>query len=137
MSEVENVNYMSKEMHESLKHPEAVYTELDMTGKKLVVVKDIKDTEGNDPMVGIVWYNGLEDTVIKWKDHKAGYDEVPYYKYKSSVSEADYAQLEMVWMYLVLRFGNYGTSPRSGWIEDSEGYKKWFEGLEELTKPVG
>ena len=95
-----------------------------------------KDTDDSDPMIGIVWYNGLEDIVIKWKDHVAGYDEVPYYKYESSLSAADYAQLQMVWMYLVLCFGNYGTSPRSGWIEDSEGYKKWFEELEELMSPL-
>lgn len=94
-----------------------------------------KDTDGNDPMIGIVWYNGLEDTVIKWKDYKEN-DDVPYREYKSSLKDGDYIQLEMVWMYLVLCFGNYGTSPRSGWIEDFEGYKKWFEELEELMEPI-
>lgn len=90
-----------------------------------------KDTDGNDPMIGIVWYNGFEDIVIKWKDHKDG-DIAPYYEYESSLNEGDYSQLQMVWMYLILCFGDYGTSPRSGWIEDFEGYKKWFEELEDL-----
>lgn len=92
-----------------------------------------KDDEGYDPMASIVWYNGLEDIVIKWKDYKEG-DDVPYFKYESRLSEGDYRQLQMVWMYLILCFGNYGTSPRSGWIEDFEGYKKWFEELEELSE---
>ena len=95
----------------------------------------IKDTDGNDPMIGIVWYNGLEDTVIKWKDYKEG-DSAPYYEYKSIIKDGDYCQLEMVWMYLVLCFGNYGTSPRSGWIEDFDGYKKWFEELENLMEDL-
>ena len=92
-----------------------------------------KDTDGNDPMIGIVWYNGLEDIVIKWKDYKEN-DDVPYREYKSSLKDSDYHQLEMVWMYLVLCFGNYGVSPRSGWIEDFEGYKKWIDELEELME---
>ena len=97
-----------------------------------------KDTDGDDPMIGIVWYNGLDDIVIKWKDYKKG-DDAPYYAYEPGLSDLTssvYRQLEMVWMYLVLCFGDYGTSPRSGWIEDLEGYKKWFEELEELRKPV-
>lgn len=97
-----------------------------------------KDDVGDDPMIGIVWYNGLDDIVIKWKDYKKE-DDVPYYAYEPNPDDlisSVYRQLEMVWMYLVLCFGNYGTSPRSGWIEDFEGYKKWFEELEELRKPV-
>ena len=92
-----------------------------------------KDTDGNDPMIGIVWYNGLEDTVIKWKDYKEG--DKPPYEYDDSISRGGNYQLQIVWMYLVLCFGNYGTSPRSGWIEDFDGYRKWFEELEELMKP--
>ena len=94
-----------------------------------------KDPYGDDPMIGIIWYNGLEEIVIKWKDYKKG-DDAPYWAYNSSLNDGDYRQLEMVWMYLVLCFGDYGTSPRGGWIEDFEGYKKWFEELEELMKPV-
>ena len=29
----------------------------------------------------------------------------------------EYGQVEIIWMILVLMFGNYGTSPRTGWIE--------------------
>lgn len=94
-----------------------------------------KDTDGNDPMIGIVWYNGLENIVIKWKDYKEN-DDVPYREYKSSLKDSDYSQLQMVWMYLVLCFGNYGTSPRSGWIEDFKGYYKWFDELEDLMGPL-
>ncbi len=48
MSEVENVHYISKEMHDSLKHPEAVYKELDKTGKKLYVLHDCDDCKHQD-----------------------------------------------------------------------------------------
>lgn len=91
--------------------------------------KPRKDNMGDDAMVGIVWYYGLEDEVIKWKDYKEG-DEPPYFY-------SDYCDyLEMVWMYLVLCFGDYGTSPRSGWIEDFDGYNKWFDELEKLMEPI-
>ena len=29
-------------------------------------------------------------------------------------------QLEMIWMFLVLMYGEYGVSPRAGWIEDEK-----------------
>ena len=99
------------------------------------MAKPRKDTDGNDPMIGIVWYNGLEDIVIKWKDYKND-GTTPYFEYEASLSEGDYRQLQMVWMYLILCFGNYGTSPRCGWIEDFEGYNKWFDELEEMMEPV-
>ena len=41
MSEVRDIHYMSKEMLESLKYPEAVCKELDKTGKNLAIL-DIK-----------------------------------------------------------------------------------------------
>ena len=97
--------------------------------------KPRKDINDSDPMIDIVWYNGLEEIVIEWKDYKKG-DDAPYWKYQPGLDGCGYGQLEAVWMYLVLCFGEYGTSPRSGWIEDFDGYKKWFDELEEMMKPV-
>ena len=90
-----------------------------------------KSIYNNDPMALIVFYNGLADKVIEWRNYKQS-DKAPYWAYKSSLSEAEYAQLEIVWMYLVLCFGNYGISPRSGWIEDFEGFRKWIDEVEKL-----
>lgn len=104
-----------------------------MDNKGNITFTPRKDTDGDDPMIGIVWYNGLDDIVIKWKDYKKE-DDVPYYAYEPGLNDGNYRQLEMVWMYLVLCFGDYGTSPRSGWIEDFDGYKKWFEELEKLRE---
>ena len=36
----------------------------------------------------------------------------------------------------VLMYGDYGTSPRSGWIEKSEESLKFFEGLYNDVKEI-
>lgn len=75
-------------------------------------------TIGRDDLIkaiaSVVWYDGIGEDILEWKKilpsvqtgcvHRA-------YSYKNS-------SLQTIWMICVLLFGNYGTSPRSGWIED-------------------
>lgn len=44
------------------------------------------------------------------------------------------AQLQVIWMMLVNEFGDYGTSPRSGWIIKSEEFKKFISELLERVE---
>ena len=46
-------------------------------------------------------------------------------------STYDYGQLEIIWMFLVLLFGEYGTSPRSGWIDEDN-----FDELKEFIDEI-
>lgn len=73
----------------------------------------------------VVWYNGMGEDVSEWK-------VLPTNKY-GSINRPDNSmgndQLEMLWMICVCLFGNYGTSPRSGWIEDVEAFRKFVDAI--------
>lgn len=60
----------------------------------------------------IVWYNGIYDFL---EDVKNGVSKcnIGYYNHTYPMGE----QEQIFWMLLVLLFGDYGTSPRSGWLE--------------------
>ena len=64
-----------------------------------------------------LWYNGLEDDIEqlarRLEDAKGWFGR--------SDAGIEGESIELLWMILVQRFGDYGTSPRSGWIEDTEG----------------
>lgn len=75
-----------------------------------------------DILDSITWYNGIGESLIKLKEDlikqndNGNYliiDHNLEYKNKEFADE----QFEIFWMMLVLLYGNYGTSPRSGWLE--------------------
>ena len=73
----------------------------------------------------VIWYNGLGDYVrqmIDLEPNKNRYILCPYYELIM-----DDQCLETIWMICVLLFGDYGTSPRSGWIEDVDGYRAFLK----------
>lgn len=63
----------------------------------------------------IVWYNDMLQTLLELKNIILKTNEKtvkrPAHGYFKD------AQFEVFWMMFVLIFGNYGTSPRSGWLE--------------------
>jgi hypothetical protein len=87
-----------------------------------------------DSLCSIVSYNGLDNflnyiaTVISdnvYNTDKLTVDYVKEFYYQINpnddtwiFSTYDYGQLEIIWMFLVLLFGDYGTSPRTGWIDE-------------------
>ena len=78
----------------------------------------------------IVWYNGLGDIVLSWEDKEpdmSGYIS-PDYRDKGYDVET-VANLEFIWMIAVLLYGDYGTSPRSGWIKDCQGFKTFIHAI--------
>lgn len=77
-----------------------------------------------DALNQVTWYNGLAEIVASWAQLPV--DPV----YRSIVVPAicwKNEQLQLIWMIAVSLFGNYGTSPRGGWIEseNAEEFKKF------------
>lgn len=82
-----------------------------------------------------IHYNGLEEVLQTWKD-RSGLEEDEYgqlfRKYALEREKYDLkntAQIEIIWMICVLLFGNYGTSPRSGWIEKIKDFDVFIDDL--------
>ena len=59
------------------------------------------------------WYNGYEEYLEEIKNQ---IEQTPTNKYSYSYDYNDEG-FQVVYMILVLLFGDYGTSPRFGWIE--------------------
>lgn len=62
-----------------------------------------------------LYYNCYEDTVLKLIDYFSNVKDD-----ETDIIRPDFINdpvIELLWMILVIKFGNYGTSPRSGWIE--------------------
>lgn len=72
----------------------------------------------------VVWYNGLHEELLKWKEVE------PTDIYGKIVTiDVDDPQLQVFWMLAVKMFGDYGTAPRVGWINDIEGFHKWIDDM--------
>ena len=89
-----------------------------------------------DTLNGVIWYNGIYDFLFKIKDeikNGVGIDEVGQYTlsgYEDRHENID-EQEEIFWMILVLLFGDYGTSPRRGWlyIQNKDGILKFLNAI--------
>lgn len=80
-----------------------------------------------DALDSIVWYNDLGEIVLSWKYKKpdmTGYI-TPDYRDKGYDIET-VTSLEFIWMIAVLMYGDYGTSPRSGWIKDCPDFQSFI-----------
>lgn len=77
----------------------------------------------------IVWYDGLGEIILGWKkltpDEFTNYIK-PDYRDKG-YDEETVVSLELIWMMAVLMYGDYGTSPRSGWIKDISGFHRFID----------
>lgn len=83
----------------------------------------------------VTWYNGLAEYVLKWKE--PGYlEEISGFLVarRWSTMGEDGLQLEVIWMICVELFGDCGTSPRSGWIEDKEGFFNFIDKITETYR---
>ena len=79
-----------------------------------------------------LWYNGLIGIVESWADLKPNeYKHITEPYFDMDIEKEAKAQLQIVWMILVLLYGDYGTSPRFGWIEDIKGFRAFIEKLKE------
>ena len=86
----------------------------------------------------VTWYNGLDEIIVKWKD--PSYFENDRYgnlfwnfETFDSYDMETRAQLQVIWMICVVLFGEYGTSPRSGWIEP-ENKEDFYRFVDDITE---
>lgn len=99
-----------------------------MNGKKLT-----KETMARALDI-VTWYNGLAEYVLKWRDLKPGRHGYITCPEIVGTGKSAGEQLEVLWMIAVELFGNYGTSPRSGWIEDVNGFREWCLDITEIWR---
>ena len=91
-----------------------------------------------DTLDSITWYNGLYEPLLRLKkDLLDSNDNGNYMKWNDKL-EPKYEyfsdnQFEIFWMMLVLMFGDYGTSPRSGWL-CLDKKEKIIEFIDKITK---
>lgn len=83
--------------------------------------EDIDKTMLLDTLNGVIWYNGIYDFLFKIKDEiekNVGIDEAGQYTLSGYEDRHEHIdeQEEIFWMILVLLFGDYGVSPRRGWL---------------------
>lgn len=90
-----------------------------------------------DALDSVTSYNGLAEYVVKW----AGLEPDPHsiccpdhYCAPAGMESCVYEQLQVLWMIAVLMFGDYGTSPRFGWIEDVAAFRLWVSDITKLYR---
>lgn len=91
----------------------------EMEMKNKIEVEDLLDA-----LDSVTWYNGFAEEIMRWKD-------LPYSNYGIIYPIIEDPQIEVIWMICCVLFGDYGTSPRSGWITDREGF---YEFIDAITK---
>lgn len=72
-----------------------------------------------DALESIIWYNGHYEWLRKLRDELVQYREESYCPMPDYIRPD--TEIHTIWMLLVGVFGDWGTSIRSGWIEDIDG----------------
>ena len=88
-----------------------------------------------------LWYNVGADAIKKIVNRlkESFQDDSSHYISTDDVHKDWYwdKELNTYWTMFVLMYGDYGTSPRSGWIEKTDESLKFFEGLYNDIKEIG
>ena len=92
-------------------------------------------TSYTEALDSVTWYNCLAESVLKWLEIKPenGKSIIPLKDYGAE-NTFDYYQLQVIWMIAINLFGDWGTSPRFGWINDIDGFHKWILDITELWR---
>ena len=91
---------------------------------------------------GVVSYNGLYDVIKDWKDlilaSKSEMVECLISGFEPITLDGAYnfGQLQVIWMILVQLYGEYGTSPRFGWLIDKDGAAAFLDMLLDVCDNV-
>lgn len=90
----------------------------------------------NEALGNVTWYNGLAHAVLNWLNLQPtpGSIFLSNPDFYGADDTMDYYQLQVIWMIAVSLFGDWGTSPRFGWIEDVDGFRQWVLDITELWR---
>lgn len=87
-----------------------------------------------DALQSIIWYDGHSE----WLRELCG--ELEKAKEEGEFYSMDFAEWHTekhtIWMLLVGAFGDWGTSIRSGWIEDIDGCIAFIQGIIEESEDI-
>lgn len=72
--------------------------------------------------IEMIWYQGYDEVISEMLKKIQDTDKCIYWSDENGF-------LEEVWSIFVLMFGNYGTSPRYGWIEKVAEFKSFLQKL--------
>ena len=94
-----------------------------------------------DAIDTVTWYNGLAEIIVHWKDENY-FNKYENYSMSwnwdtfNHYGEETRSQLEVIWIICVSLFGDYGTSPRSGWIlmKNKEEFYKFIDDITETYR---
>lgn len=83
----------------------------------------------------VTWYNGLAKYVLRWKQDALAVSESEYKNFSvdcttygaEEADDREFYQLQVLWMIAVDKFGDYGPSPRVGWIENISLFVLWCD----------
>lgn len=90
---------------------------------------------GYEDFQTMVWYNGYGEIIQEWRKLNAinpNGDISPMDNYGlDSNTSSEYSALQFIWGTAVYKFGDYGTSPRFGWIERKnwDKFVLWIDGI--------
>lgn len=95
-----------------------------------------------DALDSVTWYNGLAEHVVKWKQEALEISENEYRSFMVDAttygaegpSDREFYQLQVLWMIAVDKFGDYGTSPRTGYIENIPLFVLWCDEIIQTYK---
>ena len=90
----------------------------------------------------IVMYNGYEDLIEEWRTdmHKCDEELTDFHfgDFTGGYAGAfEQGQVEFLLMILVIIYGEYGTSPRSGWITNPLGCSHFLDRVMYILKHGG
>lgn len=102
-----------------------------MTKQEVSIIDMINVEKLREVLDSVVWYNGYWEIVKEWIEALA--NPKGKYIYRPDEYDGD-GGLEVLWMMCVLMFGNYGTSPRSGWVENTEQCREFLIWITKNTK---
>lgn len=102
-----------------------------------IIIKAVTTEALISALDSVTWYNGLAEIIVKWKDEgylvNNGYSLGLNWNTFNSYDKDTQCQLEVIWMICVELFGDYGTSPRSGWIE-LENKDSFYQFIVDITE---
>lgn len=71
-----------------------------------------------DALLWVLWYNGHDDKIMRIYNYLKETADKSQVSYPDWLSDDADAPDRILWSVLVMLDGDYGTSPRYGWIEN-------------------
>jgi len=78
-------------------------------------------------LADLSWYNGYYDDLQKIKEYIKSFGNDNHATFPDFLPDDCDTFLRVFWSILVLMYGEYGTSPRYGWVEDRKNATRFID----------